>query len=93
MQTSLLTSGLQHTRLQAMEGYLASPVVERVDPEYDTDEAARFLGCSPGYLSNLRSFGSGPKFYRKFKRRGIFYLHSELQAYKLRNAYASTTEY
>ncbi len=76
-----------------MEGHLASLVVDPNDPEYDTDGAACFLGCSPGYLSNLRSFGSGPRFYRKFKRRGIFYLLSELQAYKLRNSYASTTEY
>lgn len=76
-----------------MDGHLASSVVDIDDPEYDTEEAARFLGCSPGYLSNLRSFGSGPKFYRKCKRRGIFYLRSELQAYRLRNSYASTTEY
>ncbi len=76
-----------------MEGHLAPPVAELDDPEYDTEEAARFLGCSPGYLSNLRSFGSGPNFYRKFKRRRIFYLRSELQAYRLRNSFSSTTEY
>jgi hypothetical protein len=76
-----------------MEGLLASRVAEIDDPEYDTEEAARFLGCSPGYLSNLRSFGSGPTFHRKFKRRGIFYLRSDLQAYRLRNSYTSTTEY
>ena len=76
-----------------MEGHLASLAADVDDPEYDTEEAAIFLGCSPGYLSNLRSFGSGPTFYRKFKRRGIFYLRSELQAYRLRNSYASTTEY
>ncbi|HEX4694444.1 helix-turn-helix domain-containing protein [Sphingomonas sp.] len=72
---------------------LPSPIVDSDDDEFDTDEAAEYLGCSAGYLANLRNWGSGPTFHRKFKRRGIFYLRSDLRAYKLRNAFHSTTEY
>lgn len=75
-----------------MDGRLAPECVES-DEEFDTDAAALFLDCSAGYLSNLRSWGSGPKYHRKFKRRGIFYLKSDLRAFKLRNSYSSTTEY
>lgn len=74
-----------------MDGHL--PSLDTDDPEFDTDGAAAFLGCSPGYLANLRSWGTGPQFHRKFKRRGIIYLRSDLRAYKLRNRFLSTTEY
>lgn len=76
-----------------MEGHCASPDVDEDDLEYDTEAAARFLNCSPGYLSNLRSWGDGPKYHRKFKRRGIIYLKADLQAWRLRNRFSSTTEY
>lgn len=65
----------------------------RDDEEFDTEAAAVFLNCSPGYLCNLRSWGSGPYYHRKFKRRGIFYLGADLKAFKLRNRYSSSTEY
>lgn len=67
--------------------------VDPDEPEFDTGAAAEFLNCSAGHLSNLRNLGGGPKYHRKFKRRGIIYLKSELQAWRLRNAYTSTTEY
>lgn len=63
------------------------------DPEYDTKAAAAYLGCSPGYLCNARSWGDGPDFHRKFKRKGIFYVKSDLDAFRLRQRYSSTTEY
>lgn len=69
----------------------SSPVID--DEELDTEAAAEYLGCSAGYLANLRHWGSGPTFHRKFKRKGVFYLRSDLRAYKLRNPYVSTSAY
>jgi Ni/Co efflux regulator RcnB len=76
-----------------MDEHSAPPDADADDPEFDTEAAAEFLGCSPGYLANLRSWGTGPRYHRKFKRRGIIYLRSDLKAYKLRSPYLSTTEY
>ncbi|MGY4395365.1 hypothetical protein ACVWZA_000526 [Sphingomonas sp. UYAg733] len=76
-----------------MEKHCTSSDVDLDEPEYDTEGAAEFLRCSAGHLSNLRNLGGGPTFHRKFKRRGIFYFRSDLQAWRLRNSFTSTTEY
>ena len=58
-----------------------------------TGQAARELQIAPGTLQNWRSLGIGPKFIKH--RRSVFYLKSEIQAYKTKYfcSYNSTTEW
>lgn len=62
------------------------------DREYTTREAAEFLGCSEGYLIKLRGVG-GPTFHRRWKRKGIFYLHADLVTWRRGRRYLSTADY
>ncbi|THD34442.1 MAG: DNA-binding protein [Sphingomonas sp.] len=61
--------------------------------EFNTVEAAEFLGCSPGYLQNLRQLGDGPPYNRRWKRKGIYYLRPDLVEWRRGRRYLSTTEY
>jgi hypothetical protein len=46
---------------------------------FGEDEAARYLGKSPGTLRNWRMTGKGPRFHRS--GRGIFYMADDLDDY------------
>ena len=61
--------------------------------EFSTAEAAAFLGCSVGYVQNLRQIGDGPPYQRRWKRKGIFYLRDDLVAWKAGRRYLSTADY
>lgn len=61
--------------------------------EYDTREAAKFLECSEGFLIKLRGLGDGPPYHRRWKRKGIFYLRSDLVQWRRGRRYLSTSEY
>jgi hypothetical protein len=50
------------------------------DPLFTTEEAARFLGLSPGTMRNLRSQQRGPRYVRVLDRR-VFYQRADLQRY------------
>jgi hypothetical protein len=60
--------------------------------EFTTAEAAKFLGCSEGYLIKLRGDG-GPPFQRRYKRKGIFYHRADLERWRAGRRYLSTSEY
>lgn len=60
---------------------------------FDTEEAARYVGCSAGYLKKLRQTGGGPVYHRLFRRRGITYTRQDLNSWRDARRYASTTEY
>lgn len=60
---------------------------------YDTDGAAEYIGCSGGYLIKLRGTGEGPTFHRLFKRKGIIYYRSDLDAWLSSRRFCSTSEY
>ena len=60
--------------------------------EFTTSEAARFLGCSAGYLMKARQIGYGPAFQRRWKRRGIFYLRRDLEEWRRGRRYLSTSD-
>ncbi|TPG16730.1 DNA-binding protein [Sphingomonas koreensis] len=62
------------------------------DREYTTREAAEYLGCSEGYLIKLRA-SDGPPFNRRWKRKGIYYLESDLEVWRRGRRYLSTCEY
>lgn len=62
------------------------------DREYTTREAAAFVGCSEGFLIKLRA-GDGPPYHRRFKRKGIYYLESDLVEWRRGRRYLSTAEY
>jgi hypothetical protein len=68
---------------------LAAPDPDR---EYTTREAAAFVGCSEGFLIKLRA-GDGPPYHRRFKRKGIYYLESDLVSWRKGRRYLSTAEY
>ncbi|RYY26082.1 MAG: DNA-binding protein [Sphingomonadales bacterium] len=61
--------------------------------EFSTPEAADFLHCSQGHLVNLRQSGEGPHYQRRWKRKGIFYLRSDLEEWRRGRRYLSTSEY
>ncbi len=61
--------------------------------EFTTPEAAEFLHCSTGHLMNLRKIGGGPTYHRRWKRKGIFYLRTDLEEYRRGRRYQSTAEY
>ncbi len=61
--------------------------------EYTTREAANFLRCSEGFLIKLRGLGDGPPYQRRWKRKGIFYLRSDLDQWRRGRRYLSTSEY
>ena len=60
---------------------------------FDTEGAARYLGCSPGHLIKLRQLGDGPKFHRLFRRKGIRYTRADIDCWRADRRYGSTTEY
>ncbi|TPG40593.1 DNA-binding protein [Sphingomonas koreensis] len=62
------------------------------DREFTTREAAEFLGCSEGYVIKLRA-GDGPPYQRRWKRKGIYYLESDLVTWRRGRRYLSTCEY
>ncbi len=62
------------------------------DRKFTTPEAAEFLGCSEGYLIKLRA-GDGPPYQRRWKRKGIYYLESDLVTWRRGRRYLSTAEY
>lgn len=68
------------------------PRGELVEREYTTREAAEFLNCSEGYLIQLRGT-DGPPFQRRWKRKGIYYLQSDLIEWRRGRRYLSTAEY
>lgn len=65
---------------------------EPLDQEYTTREAAEFLNCSEGYLIQLRG-SDGPPFQRRWKRKGIYYLQSDLIEWRRGRRYLSTADY
>lgn len=73
-------------------GASAAPAVPDPDREYTTVEAAAFVGCSEGFLIKLRA-GDGPPYHRRFKRKGIYYLESDLASWRKGRRYLSTAEY
>lgn len=58
-----------------------------------TGQAARELQVAPGTLQNWRSQGTGPTFIKH--RRNVYYLKSEIQAYKRKHfcMFNSTAEW
>ncbi len=66
---------------------------ETDDIAFDTEGAARYVGCSPGYLKKLRQSGGGPYFHRLFRRKGIKYLREDLNEWLAGRRFGSTTEY
>ena len=50
-----------------------------------TAEAARHLGVSPGYLTNLRCWGTGPR-WRRIEGRGVRYDAADLDDWNKRRA-------
>lgn len=60
---------------------------------FDTAGAAAYVGCSPGHLKKLRWLGGGPVFSRLFVRKGIVYEQEDLDEFKAKRRYGSTTEY
>lgn len=62
------------------------------DREFTTREAAEFIGCSEGYLIKIRAT-DGPPYQRRFKRKGIYYLESDLLKWRRGRRYLSTSEY
>ena len=63
------------------------------DELLDTEEAARRIGCSPGYLAKLRQIGGGPDFHRLFIRKGVRYDAREIAVWKADRRFGSTSEY
>lgn len=61
--------------------------------QFDTEEAARYIGCTPGYMKNLRVSGEGPRFTRLFRRKGIRYDRSDLDRWREGRRFGSTAEY
>ena len=61
--------------------------------EFSTPEAAEFLRCSAGHLMNLRKTGGGPTYHRRWKRRGIYYLRTDLEEFRRGRPFQSTSEY
>lgn len=52
------------------------------DDVLDTNQAATYLGTTPGYLRNLRSEGRGPKAFRlAIDRHRVYYRKSDLNAF------------
>jgi hypothetical protein len=62
------------------------------DREFTTREAAQFIGCSEGYFIKLRA-ANGPPYHRRYKRKGIYYLESDLMIWRRGRRYLSTSEY
>ena len=60
---------------------------------YDTVGAASYLRCSSGYLKKLRLTGGGPAFHRLFVRKGIVYEQADLDEWKAKRRFESTSEY
>lgn len=60
---------------------------------FDTEEAADYVGCSPGYLKKLRQVGCGPAFHRLFRRKGIKYTRGDLNSWIASRRFSSTTDY
>ena len=73
--------------------YLNNPGKSIREDYLTTGQAARELRIAPGTLQNWRSQGVGPKFIKH--RRSVFYLKSEIEAYKDKyfQMYSSTTEW
>ena len=46
-----------------------------------TAEAARHLGINPGYLTNLRCWGTGPQ-WRRVGARGVRYEKADLESWR-----------
>jgi hypothetical protein len=60
---------------------------------FDTEGAARYIGCSPGHLIKLRQVGDGPHFHRLFRRKGIRYTRADIDRWRATRRFGSTTEY
>lgn len=45
-----------------------------------TEEAAAYVGCTPGTLTTIRSRGGGPPFYRGLSKR-ILYRRADLDRF------------
>lgn len=63
------------------------------DSPFDTEDAARYLGCSAGYLKKLRQIGGGPEWHRFGVRKGVHYRRPELDKWLASRRFGSTTEY
>ena len=59
----------------------------------DTEEAARSIGCSPGYLAKLRQTGGGPTYHRLYVRKGVRYDLADLRDWMAGRRFGSTSEY
>ena len=55
-----------------------------------TEEAARFLGCSPATLATKRCRGGGPKFVKDGAR--VVYLPSDIREYLADNRRENTSQ-
>lgn len=60
---------------------------------FDTVGAARYLGCTAGYLKKLRQTGEGPVYHRLFKRKGIMYRKDDMDLWQSHRRFSSTSEY
>lgn len=63
------------------------------DQPFDTPDAARHIGCSPGYLKKLRQVGGGPRYDRLGIRKGIVYRRRDIDEWRSSRRFESTTEY
>lgn len=61
-----------------------------VEPNYDNDSAADFLGVSPRTIERWRIEGKGPTFCKFGKR--VVYKHSQLIEYQNKNIHTSTSK-
>lgn len=69
--------------------FTVTPIAMRPDGRLDTKNAALYCGLTKGTLANMRSLGSGPKFYKRGKP--IWYFKHDLDAWLLEGGSGTST--
>lgn len=71
--------------------FAVTPIVIRPDGRLDTKNAALYCGLTKGTLANMRSLGSGPKFYKREGGKSIWYFKRDLDAWLLEGGSGAST--